>query len=236
MRIEIGRTKKPIVVALLLVAIIAGVIVILSNLGLSAKPKLDPKPWETVGGALAGEAARLLGNQGTVVVLSFEDDAKNALVDGFQKTLQQQKGLRLKTVEKLSVEQLKKGMGKFPSDLFLELLQKHSDAAAIVSFAGIQPELTAEEMARLPEKRPKILAFAPRGNGVRSAFQQGILDMAIVTRPPPIHRTPADAQRRDPGGKPSERAMFEKQYQVVTPDSDLSFILEPASGPGPRPP
>ncbi len=222
------RSKKPVFITVLVVVLIAALASIFWNLHEPAPPPPDPRPLYEAGDALADETARLLANKGTVVVLAPDTEDANLYLAAFEKIIQQQKNMQLKAVERVKVEQLRKGHGRLESALFFDLLRKHSNADAVVSFLGLLPDLKPEDLPTLGEHRPKFLANAPSGIGVKKLFDQGILDVAIVRRPPPTLQSLSNPPKvtYDPDGRISPRSAFEANFMIVTADSDHSQITE----------
>ena len=188
-------------------------------------PQPDPKPHRALGKALAEHTAKLLGGGGRLIVIArdsstFDIPAANIQMESFQQTLKRA-GFAAATTRLLKVDPLRP-VAVPPGDFF-EIIRKASETDVIVSFLG-PPTLTGEQLARLGEKRPRILAVCsggiPNQADLKKIFGERLLQTAIISRKNP------------PPGSPKEgtpQAWFDHFYQVITPANlgDLSFN-EPA--------
>ena len=176
---------------------------------------------------IADETVKLLSRHGSVVIVSMDTETGRKQAEGFENRLKAG-GLTVKAVEIISMEDMRKRRTRtgIPEEPFLKILEKHRDAEAIVSFFGA-PELTEESMARLPEKMPRLVVFAPIPSGLKRLLQGRVVHLAVVRRPnllPPV-------QAADGGPKTDPlRMRFDREYQILTPDSDLSGFIEQPSG------
>lgn len=181
----------------------------------SGTQKFDLNPYQALGAGTAEETARLLGNTGSVVVISPDtSESKNAAVDGqlqsFQETLQKNKALSIAATVKFKVtpmERMGTG-GAVPRDQFLQALQSHPTAGAVVLFCGFPP-LAAEDYATLKQRGIKVVVASGYLSAYRRLLESQVIHLAII----PQFETPP------PGGKPPTtlRGWFEQDFLVITP-------------------
>ena len=95
-----------------------------------------------------------------------------------------------------------------PGD-FYELLRRGRDNDVIVSFLG-PPVLTDEQVAKLGEKRPRILAVCsgamPAQVDLRRIFDQKLLLAAVLSLPNPRLQAAADSRRN----------AFDEMFKLIT--------------------
>src|SRR5436190_18717994 len=111
--------------------------------GQTSTQKFDLNPYRALGAGTAEETTKLLGNTGSVVVISPDtSEFKNAAVDGqlhsFLNTLTKYKAMSIATSAKFKLtpmERMATG-GAVPRDQFLALLQSHPKAGAVVLFCA----------------------------------------------------------------------------------------------------
>jgi hypothetical protein len=177
-------------------------------------PKINLDPYAVLGAVTAEETAKLLGNQGQVLVLARGTGAnKNPSVEAelqaFQQTLKSQKGMSVST-EKIQISpmQMMATGGGAPPEQFLKLLAAHPHLGAVVLFLPF-PMLTDAELAGLKASGVKVVvACAPRP-GDQQLLEQQAIHLAIVPR--------SDAP---PPGAPAPRTLrerFDQQFLILTP-------------------
>ena len=98
--------KKTIIIAVLAILAIAGATVRLVTSNSEGTSRVNLKPFEQLGAAAAEETAKVLNNQGTVIlVVEVIEGVKNPLNDsqvkGFKIGLARTKGVTLKEVKEL---------------------------------------------------------------------------------------------------------------------------------------
>lgn len=200
------------------VVALAAVLAILAALGFlwvaefRGGPRVDRAPLETLGRMVADETARLLNQQGRVVIVSeILEVARNpnieAQVKGFKAGLAAHPGVTLK--EARDLKRPPSDDPRFwPPNVAGQLAAAGAGADAAVLLVNLPPQLTAADVAVLKGARSKLVVVGTAAPGLKPLLQQGIVHLAIVPRHPP---KPA------PSGKETPRQWFERVYLVATP-------------------
>jgi hypothetical protein len=216
MALQINAKKRPVVTAISILAIVASLTFIIMS-QCSQTPEVNMKPFLAAGQVMAEETSKLIGNNGQVVVIildtkKIKTPAIEAQVKTFADALKKQGGVTIKATEYVSIEALEMGgpeMG-LPSNIYMKVITKYPDIAAIVSFVGT-PNLSEQDLASLPEKIPKLVAFSAMPMGLKKLFDDRIIDIVIVPR---FDLSP-DGQKK----LVTLRDYFDQQYKVITPEN-----------------
>ena len=174
----------------------------------SLVPKADGQLYESTGQALAEEAARLLANQGKIVILTARSGPQPSPVhagylSGFKAALKPHRGLTL-----LATESIAPTEAGCPADAFLAALQRHPTADAVVSFIG-PPVLKSADFNTLPARRPKLVVLGGDRSQTRTLMSRKILDASFVPRMAAKSSTPTAPQ--------TAREQFDQFFQLITP-------------------
>jgi len=162
------------------------------------------------GSVLAQETASLLGETGHVVILLDDGprgktEACRDQVASFLNRLSGYKQIRV--VSKVNVPpQADPGPRQLPGDTYLDMLTKHADAAAIVSFVG-EPRFEAADAPSLPEERPRFICVSMADVLVRPLIQAGYVDLALAARLKPDFGATDDSE--------SERDFVLRFYEIL---------------------
>jgi hypothetical protein len=186
-------------------------------------PPVDVTTQKALGKFLATEALKLRGPDGKILLLSPDTSAEanpyaDAQMRAFERTLGKngatitaRRLVRLNPIRVTSVSGAE----------FAVLLKKSSENDILVSFIG-PPVLGAEPASNIPEKHAKILAVCsggiPRQANLRRAFEQGMLNAAVISRP--------DAGKTS-ANTPLE--IFNQNFTVVTAANLADLPLAAAS-------
>jgi hypothetical protein len=96
-----------------------------------------------------------------------------------------------------------------PPGEFQDLMTKNTADDVIVSFVG-PPVLSDAQFAKIGHKPPKIIAlcsgWTPRTIDVRRIFEQGALDVAVISRDHPARS----------GSASGPRGEFDQWFAIVT--------------------
>lgn len=175
-------------------------------------PDIDPRPHEGVGEVLAAAAVQLLSPEGRLVVLARDDrpyelPAAEVQLEAFLRTVHKA-GAKPAALRSFKLDPLRPA-GVPPGEFFQVLRQARSNDV-IVSFLG-PPVLGAEQVRRLGDKRPAVLALCagsmPAQVDLKALFEQRLLRLAVLSRP--------DAPARP--GPGDSRAAFEQMFKLITP-------------------
>ena len=200
---------------LLLAGLAAGAVAVSLYFALAGRsPKIDLNPYAALGAVTAEETAKLLGNQGRVLVMVRDTGAdRNPSVEAelkaFRQTLKKHAGLSQVT-EKIRVTpmlMMATGGGVPPDQLF-KALATHANVGALVLFGGLPP-LAEPELETLKKSGVKIVVVSSFHPGYRRLLEQQVIHLAIVPRP----------EAPPPGAQPPRtlRERFDEDYAIVTP-------------------
>ena len=192
--------------------VIAGSVAFLILSLRATPPPVDPRPHEALGQILAEEAAKALSSGGRLTVitrdpLSARIPAAEFQVKSFYRALQK---LHVTPAATNLVQLDPLRLVRVPPGEFVDLMRRQSEADVIVSFLG-PPVLTAQQTARLGDKRPRIPAVCsgatPQQVNLRDVFDQNFVQAAIISREQP---GPA------PSPTSSPRECFDSLYKLIT--------------------
>ena len=202
------------------IAIIAGLITLgawasiyLSVWGLP--PRLDPRPHEALGRAIAEEALKLRTPGGRILLVCrdtvrFKSPASVAQLRGFHAALKAT-GAKVASTNSIKIDPLR--LMSVPGLDYLHILKAASDTDVVVSFLG-PPVLNAAQLAQLSEQRPKVVAVCsgamPVQVNLKRIFEEKLLHVAVISRPDISTNAP-------PSDTP--RGWFDHLYTLVTPAS-----------------
>src|SRR2546422_78551 len=179
-----------------------------------AAPKINVPLHQAVGRVMAEETAKLVNNQGRIVVIAIET-AKDAelkiQLEEFEKSLKKFSRITVAKTYMLETEnRAKYGVGSgLSARRFIRIVNKNTTADAMVSFVGA-PELKDDEIGQL-QARPKFIAESRSVEKIGNLLAKHLLQVAIVSRfqfPAPVEGNPGTL-----------RQWFDKRFQVVTAES-----------------
>ena len=177
-------------------------------------PRFDLAPHQALGEILGAEALKLREPGSRIIVIvretqeEFKAPASEAQFDGFQHALKKA-GAKIATAHRFKTDPLRL-VSVAPGD-FTEVIRRSADNDVIVSFLG-PPVLSDDQLAKLGNKRPKILAVCsgamPQLVDLRRLFDQKLLNIAVISRP--------DAPRTGAG---AGQAAFDRLFKLITPEN-----------------
>jgi hypothetical protein len=150
-------------------------------------PVKDATAYEESGRLLAQEALARLESGGQITVITrdtstFKNPASDIQFASFRNAVNHAH-VALGEIRKLQVDPLRPIA--VPSSDIAEAIRNTPLGGVIVSFMG-PPELTAGDRALIGQDRPAIVAFCsgnlPKLSDLRSLFQQGLLQAAVLDR------------------------------------------------------
>ena len=214
--------KKAVVAALALVAIIGSFISLYSNRS-GRPPHIALNSYEALGQVAAEETASLLGQKGRVVLIAQDtvensNPAYEAQLEAFGGLLKSKGGVALASIERFKLtpmERMATG-GAVPRERFLEVLDAHANADAIVLFVGF-PSLADADLDRLKQSGVKLVLVSGYRPGYKGLLTARLLQLAIVPR-----FDPGTGNTNPPQ---TTREWFDRDYVIITPDktSDLPY-------------
>jgi hypothetical protein len=161
-------------------------------------PAIEPRPHLAIGEALAGKTAKALGAGGRITLISpditaFKYPGAELQLKALHHALQQAK-LTVSATNRIKLNPLY--LSRVPPGDFTEILRRQSDADVVVSLLG-PPLLTAEQKARVGEKRPRVIAICsgdmPRYFDLKPIFEDNFLHAAIISRQGAGTPSPSDS-------------------------------------------
>jgi hypothetical protein len=181
--------------------------------------KVNLRPSAAAGEVIFGEAARLAGGNGSILLISRplkkgEPDANGERVTSFSDALRRLPAFKLKTEWAPPPPKAVMDLGAITPEQFLTAVDKNPEANVLVVFAGL-PACSQDLVERVSSRSLKVVAVCGYGPIVRKWLESKALSLAVVPRfddppagtPPP--KTPKD--------------WFDREYQFVTP-ADLSQL------------
>lgn len=202
--------KKTILIAVIAVLAIAGATARLVTSNSDGGSRVNLKPFEQLGTAAAAETAKVLNNQGSVVVvLETLDGVKSpnneAQVKGFKAGLAKIRGVTLK-----EVKEVKRDMSgdprEWPAGQAAQIAGFGAGAGAVVLFVNFPQSLSPADAAALKGSAAKLVVVSGQSPLLASLVTQGTVRAAIVGRTPPA---PA------PSGPESPAQWFARVYTVL---------------------
>lgn len=206
---------KPLVAVIAVVAILGAVAFLYLNWP-GRSPRIQLDSYQALGGVAAEETARLLKQNGQVVIITPDNrtganPAEAAQLKAFSSTLKKQRGVSLAAVETFSVtpmEQMALG-GSVPRERFVQVLQAHPKVSALVLFAGF-PTLEQADFDLLKQVGAKIVVISGYRPGYKVLLQAGLINVAITPR--------IDSPPENPKPPQTLQEWFDRDYMIVTPD------------------
>jgi len=219
--------KKTAFITLIAVAILAVAATLYLRRGGSKKNVL--KPFQALGTVAAQETAKLIGDQGLIVLVvpdfgGTQYPTFDAQMAAFKTEIQKHPGITIAGTETIKVgisapstsSKLKfveptfgrsAPVGPQPGQLG-ELAANYTTAKAVVYFVDL-PELNAGDIAALRQHGTKLIAVSDWQPYYKSLFADNLLQLSVVPRPQPeTGKTPRDM-----------KDWFDRSYALVTADN-----------------
>lgn len=205
------------------------VVIILAALGslyltfVGLPPRVDSRPHEALGEAMARETLKQLGSGGRILLIRrdtmlYPNPAADAQVRAFHRTLRKS-GASVGVTNVIKIDPLR--VVSAPPGDFFQLFKKASEADVIASFLG-PPVFPADQLGKLEAKRPKVVAVCsgdlPRQVDLKRLFAEELLHTAVLSR------------RDPPAGLPTSdnlQTWFD-HFFVVASQANLGELLPPA--------
>ena len=178
--------NKKIVGAVAVVVILAALgSLYLSLIGLP--PRVDARPHEALGEAMAREALQQRAPGGRILLVRrdtslYPNPAAEAQIRTFDRALRKA-GANVAATTVVKMDPLR--VVSVPSADFHVLLEKATESDVIASFLG-PPVLTPGQLAKLGSKRPKVVALCigemPRQTDLKRRFDEKLVQTAILNR------------------------------------------------------
>jgi hypothetical protein len=183
--------------------------------------KFDLNPYHALGVGVAEETAKLLGERGSVVVISpdtseFNDAAVDGELESFCDVFQKNKGMTIAGTVKFKLTRMERMAtgGAVPRDQFLQALQNHPNVGAVVLFCGF-PSLDSQGYAALKQSGARIVVASGYVPFYRKLLETQVIQLAIV----PQFDRPVAA-----GTQPKTlRGWFEQEFLVITPTNTATL-------------
>lgn len=153
-------------------------------------PRIELGTYEALGTVTAEETAKLLGNQGRVLVIARDTgEDKNPSVEAqmvaFERTLKKHAGLSQVTMRFEATPLLMMATGGgVPPDHLARALQAHPDVRGLVLFCGLPPS-SASEWRILRQRGIKTLVVSSFRPDYGELLEQAVIHRVITPRPEP---------------------------------------------------
>jgi len=209
--------KKVAIIVSLLIAVTCAWLYFASS---GDVPKSDLDISQALGAVTAEQTAKLLGNKGEVVVISW-DSSKNkmpvveAQLNSFERALKKHGGIQLTASEKVlrNPAQMMATGGAMPTDQLFKVIKTHPKAGAIVLFLAF-PGLSPEESKQISEGQTKFVVVSGCNPGYKKLLTDRVISLAIIPQFDRIQST------RPPK---TVQEIFDQNYLVVTPEQAASL-------------
>ena len=195
------------------VLVMAGIAAWLFYKQSDSSPKFDLSPYNALGAGVAEETSKLLGNKGSVLVITEDtSEFKNPAVEGqlksFKETIQNSKTVTIAAAETFKLKPMERMAtgGAIPRDQFVKILQAHPNISAVVLFCAF-PQLTAQDAASLKQSGAKVIVASACVPGYRKLVESQVINLAIV----PQFEKAANASTPT-----TLRGWFEQEFLVVS--------------------
>jgi hypothetical protein len=175
-------------------------------------PSIDLDPYQVLGVVVAEETAKLVGNQGQVVVIArdVQSQSLEAELKAFAQTLKKNAGVSVLPPERLRLTPAMMVSGAVPPETLARTVESHPNLGAVVLFFAF-PDLDGQALDRLKSSGAKIVVvsgFRPR---YPALLEQKAIHLAIIPRPPPLPAANENARNL--------RERFNREYVILTPDA-----------------
>jgi hypothetical protein len=209
-----SMNKKALAIILLLV-VIAGTLA--WTYYANREPTIDLDIYQTLGAITAEETAKLLGNKGEIVVITWDssESVTDTQIASFERAIKKHQGIWITATEKIprdSAVMMAMG-GAAPIDQFLKIVQAHPRVGAVVLFLAF-PNLPPAQLKTLNESHTKFVVVSGCNPGYKQLLINRVIDLAIVPR---FHRTTDNRPAQ------TMQESFDQTYQVVTPEQAVNL-------------
>jgi ABC-type sugar transport system substrate-binding protein len=177
-------------------------------------PSIDLDPYQVLGAVVAEETAKLLGNQGQVIVIARDakSESLEAELNAFNQTLKKSGGLSVLPADRVKLTPAMMVSGAVPLDELARTLQSHPNLGAVVlffAFPGVaDPDL--DSLKRTGAKFVVVSGYRPQYRGL---LERQAINLAIVPRPRSAAPPPATQTAR------TLRERFDQEYVILTPEA-----------------
>ncbi len=222
--------RKPVVVLVVLVLLIAGYFI--WRTFRAPDTKFNQPLFVGSGQVVAEETVKAVNDRGRVVAVigadQLQEDApQHTQWQTFRKELQKHSAITLAATETIAYDPAdpQSDMTACPISSFQSILGKHKDVDAIVFFVGLPAWHWVEEKNALPPGvTAKVIILANLSGSTKPHYEEylkkGVISSLIIrcggTRPVPNPK--------------SAREWFDSEYQIFTPQNYESLPVEPVIG------
>jgi hypothetical protein len=204
-------------------------VVILAALGslyltlIGLPPRVEARPHEGLGEAMAREALQQRGPGGRILLIRRDtalhpNPAADAQIRAFHRALRKA-GATVAATTVIKIDPLR--VVSVPSAEFHVLLEKATESDVVASFLG-PPVLTPGQLAKLGSKRPKVVALClgemPRQTDLKRRFDEKLVQAAILNRRDISSASPASD---------APQAWFDHFFVVATEANAAELLTVP---------
>ena len=206
------KKNKPTAVLALVLFAVAGFLVWRQMAG----PRVNLKPSAAVGEVLAEECARLLGGNGTLVLIARApdrnaSDANSERIAAFQAAMNLRKSPQLAAVEWLPrPPRGQMDTGGVNEEQLVALVDQHPKATAFLIFAGLPP-FSPETMQKFAGRSLKLVVVCGYSANLKRLLESKTVALAVVPRF-------SDLPAGTPAAKTS-KDWFDQEFEILTPET-----------------
>jgi hypothetical protein len=175
--------------------------------------RIDLAVFAVVGEVVARETAKLLGDQGRLVLVipNISKTSQSPVASqcrSFERELRKIGSMEIVAREVISFPTAMVGAG-IPADEYRKLVEKYPHVDAFVSFVGAPPGDTPRR-----NRGPRFVAVCSMPVGLEAAIKDGVVQLAVAPR-----LGGAIAPEKEPR---SALQWFEMHYQIITAETAKS--------------
>jgi hypothetical protein len=211
------RLQHNLQVAMALTVIIGcyGGLIVWTGWRVWSGPKEDVRASIGVGHRAIDEVGKLLPGGGKVLVVTWKTSIRpgnmpqeKAQLNGLKQILGLRPNLQLAGIERIGLEQVDGRTGRM-AGVFFDILQRHPEADAVVSFVGV-PDIEPAEVEKLGRALPRFVVLTDLSEAALDRFiHRKLVTVAIIPRREPVTGEDLSAQPA------TAYESFERAYLVI---------------------
>ena len=171
-------------------------------------------PPAGLGQVVAEQAAKAISEQGEVLVLDWPGDSVDSQSQraAFKRQMETYKNIKVsyRDFEKREVSMT----GAISFDQFAAEISKHPNAAAVISFLGIN-SFSDAQIASLPKPCPKLVVSGWHERTVRNGLNKGVIAVAVMCRE--LTELPTNTPK-------TPRQWFDRYNYLLTPQGKVDSL------------
>ncbi len=175
-------------------------------------PDIDLDPYQVLGVVAAEETAKVVANQGQVIVIARDakSESLEAELKAFSQTLKKSAGISVLPADRVKLTPAMMVSGAVPPEELSRTLESHPNLGAVVLFFAF-PDLADQQFDGLKRSGTKIVVVSGYRPHYAALLERKAIHLAIIPRPPPL---PAATET----GR-TLRERFNREYVILTPEA-----------------